>query len=50
MKLIPIKLGTHSSVITGAGPTSIKKASRVLKKDVKATHIDVHVLLDAGIK
>jgi len=36
-------------VMTGAGPVSIRKASRMLKRDVKAVHRDIHVLLDTGI-
>jgi len=36
-------------VMTGIGPVSIRKASRMLKRDVKAVHRDVHILLDTGI-
>ncbi len=35
--------------MTGAGPVSIRKVSRMLKRDVKAVHRDIHVLLDTGI-
>lgn len=36
-------------VMTGAGPISIREASRRLERDVKAVHRDVHVLLDSGV-
>ncbi len=35
--------------MTGAGPMSIREASRRLGRDVKAVHGDVHVLLNSGI-
>ncbi len=35
--------------MTGVAPVSIREVSRMLKRDVKAVHRDVHVLLDAGI-
>jgi predicted transcriptional regulator len=36
-------------VMTGAGPISIREASRRLGRDVKGVHGDVHALLNAGI-
>ena len=35
--------------MTGAGPMSIREATRRLGRDVKAVHRDVHMLLDVGI-
>jgi predicted transcriptional regulator len=35
--------------MTGAGPISIREASRRVGRDVKAVHGDVSVLLKAGI-
>jgi predicted transcriptional regulator len=37
------------SLMTGAGPITIRELARRLKRDVKAVHGDVHALLDAGI-
>jgi len=36
-------------VLTGAGPISIREAARLLGRDVKAVHSDVHKLLNVGI-
>ncbi len=36
-------------VMTGAGPMSIREASRRVGRDVKAVHGDIHVLLKAGM-
>ena len=36
-------------VMTGAGPISIREAARLLGRDVKAVHTDVHKLLNVGI-
>lgn len=36
-------------IMTGAGPMTIREAARRMKRDVKAVHTDVHVLLNAGI-
>ena len=36
-------------VMTGAGPISIREAARLLGRDVKAVHGDVHKLLNVGI-
>jgi predicted transcriptional regulator len=35
--------------MTGAGPLSIREASRRVDRDVKGVHGDVHALLNAGI-
>ena len=37
------------SMMTGAGPMTLREAARRLGRDVKAVHGDVHALLDAGI-
>lgn len=35
--------------LTGAGPMTIRAAARLVGRDVKAVHGDVHALLDAGV-
>jgi predicted transcriptional regulator len=35
--------------LTGAGPVSLREAARRVKRDVRAVHADVHILLDAGV-
>jgi predicted transcriptional regulator len=37
------------AAMTGAGPMSLRAAARLVGRDVKAVHGDVHALLDAGI-
>jgi predicted transcriptional regulator len=37
------------SVLTGAGPVTLREAARRVERDVKAVHGDVHTLLDAGL-
>jgi predicted transcriptional regulator len=37
------------SVLTGAGPVTVREAARRVKRDVKAVHGDIHALLNAGI-
>ena len=37
------------SVLTGAGPLTLREAARRVERDVKAVHGDIHALLDAGI-
>jgi predicted transcriptional regulator len=37
------------SVLTGAGPVTLREAARRVERDVKAVHGDVHALLNAGI-
>ena len=36
-------------LMSGAGPMSIREAARRMKRDVKAVHKDVHILLNAGL-
>lgn len=36
-------------VMTGKGAMSIRQASRLVDRDVKSVHGDVHALLDAGV-
>jgi predicted transcriptional regulator len=36
-------------LMTGAGPMTIREVARRLRRDVKAVHTDVHVLLNTGI-
>jgi predicted transcriptional regulator len=35
--------------LAGAGPLTIRGAARLVKRDVKAVHGDIHALLNAGI-
>ena len=37
------------SIMTGAGPITLREAARRVERDVKAVHGDVHALLNAGI-
>lgn len=37
------------SVMTGAGPMTLREAARRVERDVKAVHGDVHALLNVGI-
>ncbi len=37
------------SMMTGAGPMTLREAARRAERDVKAVHGDVHALLDVGI-
>lgn len=37
------------SMMTGAGPMTLREAARRVERDVKAVHGDVHALLNAGI-
>ena len=48
-KVISGKRWDLLKVMTGAGPMTIREAARRMKRDVKAVHADVHVLLNAGI-
>jgi predicted transcriptional regulator len=36
-------------VLCGAGPVSIREASRRVERDVKAVHSDITALLNAGV-
>ena len=35
--------------MTGQGPMTIREAARLVGRDVKAVHGDIHALLDAGV-
>lgn len=48
-KVISGKRWDLLKVMTGAGPMTIREAARRMKRDVKAVHADVRVLLNAGI-
>ena len=37
------------SVLTGAGPVTLREVARRVERDVKAVHGDVHALLNAGL-
>ena len=37
------------SILTGAGPLTLREAARRVGRDVKAVHGDVHALLKAGL-
>jgi predicted transcriptional regulator len=37
------------SMMTGAGPMTLRETARRVERDVKAVHGDVHALLDTGI-
>jgi len=37
------------SVMTGAGPMTLREVARRVERDVKAVHGDVHALLNTGI-
>jgi predicted transcriptional regulator len=48
-KVISGKRWDLLKVMTGVGPISIREAARLLGRDVKAVHGDVHKLLNVGI-
>jgi predicted transcriptional regulator len=48
-KLLTRKRWELLSVMTGAGPMSVREAARRAGRDVKAVHGDIHALLDAGV-
>jgi len=48
-KVISGKRWDLLKVMTGAGPMTIREASRRMRRDVKAVHGDVHALLNAGL-
>lgn len=48
-KVISGKRWDLLKIMTGAGPMTIREASRQLGRDVKAVHGDVQALLKAGI-
>lgn len=35
--------------LTGSGPVSLREAARLVGRDVRAVHSDVHMLLQAGV-
>jgi len=49
-KVLTAKRWELLKVMTGAGPMSIREASRRAGRDVKAVHGDVRALLDAGVR
>lgn len=48
-KVLTAKRWELLKAMTGAGPMSIREASRRVGRDVKAVHGDVRALLDAGV-
>ncbi len=48
-KVISGKRWELLKIMTGAGPMTIREASRRMHRDVKAVHGDVHALLNAGL-
>src|SRR6478736_5368277 len=48
-KVLTIKRWELLKVLCGAGPVSIREASRRVGRDVKAVHGDVTALLNAGV-
>lgn len=48
-KVLTAKRWELLRAMTGAGPMSIREASRRVGRDVKAVHGDVRALLDAGV-
>lgn len=48
-RLLTAKRWELIRALTGAGPVTIREASRRAGRDVKAVHGDVHALLKAGV-
>jgi predicted transcriptional regulator len=48
-RIMTVKRWELVRAMTGAGPLTIRGASRRVHRDVKAVHGDVHALLNAGI-
>jgi predicted transcriptional regulator len=48
-RLLTAKRWELLRALTGAGPITIREASRRVGRDVKAVHGDVHALLKAGV-
>jgi predicted transcriptional regulator len=48
-RLLTTKRWEILRAMTGAGPLSIRETARLVNRDVKAVHGDVHALLAAGI-
>jgi predicted transcriptional regulator len=49
LKVLTQKRWELLSMMTGAGPITLREAARRVERDVKAVHGDVHALLNAGI-
>ncbi|WP_416795345.1 transcriptional regulator [Ciceribacter azotifigens] len=48
-KILTVKRWEILQAMTGRGALSIREIARMVERDVKAVHGDVHALLDAGI-
>jgi len=48
-KILAPKRWDILKAMTGAGPLSIRKVARLVNRDIKAVHRDIHLLLDAGV-
>ena len=48
-KVLTQKRSELLSIMTGAGPMTLREAARRVERDVKAVHGDVHALLRVGI-
>ena len=48
-KVLTAKRWELLKVLCGAGPVSIREASRRVERDVKAVHSDITALLNAGV-
>ena len=48
-KVLTAKRWELIKVLSGAGPVSIREASRRVERDVKAVHGDITALLNAGV-
>ena len=48
-KVLTAKRWELLKVLCGAGPISIREASRRVRRDIKAVHSDVTALLNAGV-
>jgi predicted transcriptional regulator len=49
LKVLSIKRWQIIDALTGIEPVSIREAARLVNRDVKAVHGDIHALLNAGI-
>ncbi len=48
-KVLTAKRWEILKVMSGAGPISMREVSRLVNRDVKSVHSDIHALLSAGI-
>lgn len=48
-KILTVKRWEILQAMTGRGGRSIREIARMVERDVKAVHGDIHALLDAGI-